>query len=314
MAVKKVSVVTGGAGFVPSHICDQLIKRGHKVICLDNLITGKKANLAGLLKNKDFEFVRQDVSKPFKIAGRVDYMLHCASPASPVDYLNFPIETLLVGAHATHNTLEIARKKKAVFFLTSTSEVYGDPLEHPQKETYWGNVNPNGPRSVYDEAKRYAEAVTFAYQRTKKVDVRVARIFNTYGPRMNLRDGRVVPNLICQALRGEPLTVYGDGTQTRSFCYVDDEVEGLLRLLFTRVKGPVNIGNPDEFSILEFARIVNELAGKKSKIVFKPLPQDDPRQRKPDITLARTKLRWEPTIPLREGLKKTIEWFKANLD
>ena len=314
MAVKKVSVVAGGAGFVPSHICDELMARGHKVICLDNLITGKKANVARLLKDKNFEFVKQDVSKPFKIAGRVDYMLHCASPASPVDYLNLPVETLLAGSYATHNTLEIARQKKAVFFLTSTSEVYGDPLEHPQKETYWGHVNPNGPRSVYDEAKRYAEAVTFAYRRTKKVDVRVARIFNTYGPRMNLRDGRVVPNLICQALLGEPLTVYGDGTQTRSFCYVDDEVDGLLRLLFSNVAGPVNIGNPDEFTILEFAGIVNELTGNKSKIVFKPLPQDDPKQRKPDITLARIKLGWEPAISLREGLQKTIEWFKAHLN
>ncbi len=314
MAVKKVSVVTGGAGFVPSHICDQLILRGHKVICLDNLITGKKANVARLLKDKNFEFVKQDVSRPFKIAGRVDYMLHCASPASPVDYLNLPMETLLAGSYATHNSLEIARQKKAVFFLTSTSEVYGDPLEHPQKETYWGHVNPNGPRSVYDEAKRYAEAVTFAYHRTQKVDVRVARIFNTYGPRMNLRDGRVVPNLICQALKGEPLTVYGDGTQTRSFCYVDDEVDGLLRLLFSNVAGPVNIGNPDEFTILEFAQIVSELTASKSRIIFKPLPQDDPKQRKPDITLARTRLGWDPAISLREGLKKTIEWFKANLD
>jgi dTDP-glucose 4,6-dehydratase len=314
VAVRKVSVVTGGAGFVPSHICDELIARGHKVICLDNLLTGKKANIAHLLKGRNFEFLKQDVTRPFKIAGRVDYVLHCASPASPVDYLKYPIESLMAGAHATHNSLEIARQKKAVFFLTSTSEVYGDPLEHPQKETYWGNVNPNGPRSVYDEAKRYAEAVTFAYWRSKKVDVRVARIFNTYGPRMNLRDGRVVPNLICQALKGEPMTVYGDGSQTRSFCYVDDEVDGLLRLLFSRVPGPVNIGNPDEFSILDFARIVQEMTGHKSRIVFRPLPQDDPKQRKPDITLARTRLGWVPSISLREGLEKTIAWFREKMD
>lgn len=314
MAGRKVCVVTGGAGFIPSHICDQLIAEGHRVFCLDNLITGKKANIAHLLKEKNFEFVRQDVTRPFQIAGRVDYVLHCASPASPVDYLNYPIETLLVGSRATHHALEIAEKKKAVFFLTSTSEVYGDPLEHPQKETYWGHVNPNGPRSVYDEAKRYAEAVTFAFHRTRKVSVRVARIFNTYGPRMNLHDGRVVPNLVCQALKGQPLTVYGDGSQTRSFCYVDDEVRGLLKLLFSDVPGPVNIGNPDEFTILEFAQMVGEMTGSKSRIVFKPLPQDDPKQRRPDITIARTRLGWAPVIPLREGLQKTIEWFRAHLD
>ncbi|NLE65699.1 MAG: SDR family oxidoreductase [Elusimicrobia bacterium] len=314
MTRKRVSVVSGGAGFVPSHICDRLIEKGHKVICVDNLITGKTANVRHLLKNKDFEFVRRDVSRPFTIKGPVDHVLHCASPASPVDYLENPIETLLVGSHATHHLLEMARVKRAIFLLTSTSEVYGDPQEHPQKETYWGHVNPNGPRSVYDEAKRYAEAMTFAYHRTHKVDVRVVRIFNTYGPRMNLHDGRVVPNFIYQALKGKPLTVYGSGRQTRSFCYVEDEVEGILRLLFSKVAGPINIGNPDEFTVMDFAKMVLELSGSKSRIVHKPLPQDDPRQRCPDITLARTRLGWEPRVDLREGLLKTIAWFKQNLE
>ncbi len=314
MRAKPVSLVTGGAGFVPSHICDRLIERGHKVICVDNFITGKKANIAGLLKSKDFTFLKKDVSQPFSVPGKIDYVLHCASPASPVDYLENPIETLMVGSYGTHNMLELARKKKAVFFFTSTSEVYGDPLEHPQKETYWGNVNPNGIRSVYDEAKRYAEAVIFAYHRLYKLPVRVARIFNTYGPRMNLHDGRVVPNFIYQALKGQPLTVYGDGKQSRSFCYVDDEVEGLLRLLFSGIPGPVNVGNPNEFTIMEFAKIVLELTGGKSRIALKPLPQDDPKQRRPDITQAKAKLGWEPKVSLREGLAKTIEWFKNNLD
>jgi dTDP-glucose 4,6-dehydratase len=254
------------------------------------------------------------VSRPFRVPGRVDYVLHCASPASPVDYLNHPLETLQVGSYGTHNMLEVARQKKAVFLLTSTSEVYGDPLVHPQKETYWGNVNPNGVRSVYDEAKRYAEAVTFAYHRLFRLPVRVVRIFNTYGPRMNLHDGRVVPNFIYQSLKGQPLTVYGDGQQTRSFCYVDDEVNGILSLLFSNVPGPVNIGNPREFTILEFAKIVLKLTGGRSRIVHRPLPQDDPKQRKPDISLARKKLGWEPKTSLHDGLKKTIAWFKANLE
>lgn len=314
MAQKKVSVVTGGAGFLASHICEQLIARGHRVICIDSLITGKKANIAHLLKNKDFKFIKHDVSKPFKVPGRVDYILHCASPASPVDYLNHPLDTLKVGSYGTHHCLEIAKEKKAVFLLTSTSEVYGDPHEHPQKETYWGNVNPNGIRSVYDEAKRYAEAVTFSYHREYKVDVRVVRIFNTYGPRMNLHDGRVVPNFIYQALKGKPLTVYGNGEQTRSFCYVDDEVAGILKLLFSKHPGPINIGNPGEFTMNEFAKLVLKLTGSKSKIVYEPLPKDDPKQRKPDITLARTKLGWEPKIALPEGLARTVAWFQANLD
>jgi dTDP-glucose 4,6-dehydratase len=314
MKSKKVSLVTGGAGFIPSHICDRLIEHGHRVICVDNFLTGKKENIAHLLKNKDFTFIKQDVSRPFRVPGRVDYVLHCASPASPVDYLNHTLETLQVGSYGTHNMLEVARQKKAVFLLTSTSEVYGDPLVHPQKETYWGNVNPNGVRSVYDEAKRYAEAVTFAYHRLFRLPVRVVRIFNTYGPRMNLHDGRVVPNFIYQSLKGQPLTVYGDGQQTRSFCYVDDEVNGILSLLFSNVPGPVNIGNPREFTILEFAKIVLKLTGGRSRIVHRPLPQDDPKQRKPDISLARKKLGWEPKTSLHDGLKKTIAWFKANLE
>ncbi|MBF0594915.1 MAG: SDR family oxidoreductase [Candidatus Omnitrophica bacterium] len=313
MAAKKTVLISGGAGFLASHMCDKLIAGGCKVICLDNFITGKKANIAHLLKNKDFVFIKQDVSVPFKIAGKVDYVMHCASPASPVDYYAYPIETMLVGSHGTYNMLELARQKKAVFLVTSTSEVYGDPSVHPQVETYWGNVNPIGPRSVYDEAKRYAEAMTFAYRRTHKVDTRVVRIFNTYGPRMNINDGRVVPNFIFQALKGKPITIYGDGRQTRSFCYVDDEAEGILKLLFSRESGPINIGNPREFNMLEFASIVLELTGGKSKLVYEPLPEDDPKQRKPDITLAREKLGWEPKVNLREGLTKTIAWFKENI-
>ncbi|MBF0485541.1 MAG: SDR family oxidoreductase [Candidatus Omnitrophica bacterium] len=313
MTRKKVTLMSGGAGFLPSHMCDQLMEQGHRIFCVDNFITGKKTNIAHLLKDKNFTLIKQDVSRPFKIPGKIDYVMHCASPASPVDYLNHPVETLLVGSQGTHHMLEIAKAKKAVFLLTSTSEVYGDPKEHPQKETYWGNVNPIGPRSVYDEAKRYAEAVTFAYRRTFKVDTKVVRIFNTYGPRMNLHDGRVVPNFIYQALKGLPLTIYGDGKQTRSFCYVDDEAKGILRLMFSNLSGPVNIGNPGEFTIIEFAKIVLELTGSRSKFVYEPFPQDDPKQRKPDISIARAKLGWEPKVSLREGLAKTIEWFKENL-
>ena len=313
MAKAKVTLVTGGAGFIASYICDRLIERGHKVICMDNFLTGKKANIAHLLKDRNFIFIKQNVSQPFKVAGKVDYVMHCASPASPVDYLAHPIETLLVGSYGTRNALEIAKAKKAAFLLTSTSEVYGDPKEHPQKETYWGNVNPNGPRSVYDEAKRYAEAMTFAYRRTFGVDTKVVRIFNTYGPRMNINDGRVVPNFICQALKGQPLTVYGEGKQTRSFCYVDDEVDGILRLLFSELAGPVNIGNPHEFTIIEFANMVLKLTGGKNRIIHKSLPQDDPMQRKPDIAIARARLGWEPKVSLGEGLRRTIEWFKERV-
>ncbi|NTV30237.1 MAG: NAD-dependent epimerase/dehydratase family protein, partial [Candidatus Omnitrophica bacterium] len=268
MTKSKVTVVTGGAGFLGSHICDRLLERGHKVICMDNLLTGDKANIAHLSKDRNFEFIRQDVSKSCRVPGRVDYVMHCASPASPVEYLGKPIETMLVGSHGTYNTLELAKAKKAVYLVTSTSEIYGDPLEHPQREQYWGHVNPIGPRSVYDEAKRYAEAMTFAYRRLYKVDTKVVRIFNTYGPRMQMNDGRVVPNFICQALQGLPLTIYGDGKQTRSFCYVDDEADGILRLLFSELSGPVNIGNPVEFNMLDFAQIVLELVGGKSRLVF----------------------------------------------
>jgi len=313
MARAQVVVITGGAGFLGSHFCDRLIERNYRVVCLDNFITGKKASVAHLLKDKNFELIRQDVSRPFKITGPVDYVMHCASPASPVDYLGHPIETMLAGSHGTYNALELARAKKAKFLVTSTSEVYGDPKEHPQRETYFGNVNPIGPRSVYDEAKRYAEAMTFAYRRTYSVDTKVVRIFNTYGPRMSVNDGRVVPNFIYQALKGLPLTIYGDGRQTRSFCYVDDEVEGILRLLFSKLSGPVNIGNPHEFTIIEFANVVLKLTNGKSKLVYKPLPQDDPMQRKPDITVAKTKLGWEPRISLGEGLRRTIDWFKARI-
>jgi len=309
---KKTVLITGGAGFLGSHMCDKLIAQGYKVICLDNFITGKKANVAHLLKDKNFDLIRQDVSRPFKVAGKLDYVMHAASPASPVDYLNYPIETMLAGSHGTYNALELAKARKAVFLVTSTSEVYGDPKVHPQTEDYWGHVNPIGPRSVYDEAKRYAEAMTFAYRRTYKVDTRVVRIFNTYGPRMNINDGRVVPNFIHQALNGLPITVYGDGKQTRSFCYVEDEAEGILKLLFSKESGPVNIGNPHEFNMIEFARLVLELTGSKSKLVYAPLPVDDPKQRKPDISLARAKLGWEPKVSLREGLAKTITWFREN--
>jgi dTDP-glucose 4,6-dehydratase len=313
MARAKVTLVTGGAGFLGSHFCERLLERGHKVICMDNFMTGKKANIAHVMKEKKFTFIKHDVCKPFKVAGPLDYILHCASPASPVDYLEHPIETILVGAYGTHNALEVAKAKKAAFLVTSTSEVYGDPKEHPQRETYWGNVNPIGPRSVYDEAKRYAEAITFAYRRKFNVDTKVVRIFNTYGPRMNFNDGRVVPNFIYQALKGIPLTINGEGRQTRSFCYVDDEVEGILRLLFSDLSGPVNIGNPNEFTIREFAKIILELTGGKSKLVFNPLPQDDPMQRQPDISIARTKLGWEPKVTLEQGLRRTIDWFRNNI-
>jgi dTDP-glucose 4,6-dehydratase len=312
MGRKKVVLISGGAGFLASHMTDMLIEDGYKVVAVDNLITGKKANIAHHLKNKDLTFIKQDVSEPFNVLGKIDYVMHAASPASPVDYLNNPVETLMVGAQGTQNMLEIAKAKKAVFLLTSTSEVYGDPKEHPQKETYWGHVNPIGPRSVYDEAKRYAEAITFAYRRTHKVDTRVVRIFNTYGPRMNIHDGRVVPNFIYQALHGKPVTVYGNGQQTRSFCYVSDEAAGILKLLFSKEPGPINIGNPCEFTMNEFAKIVLELTGSKSKVIYAPMPEDDPKQRKPDITLATQKLGWTPKVPLREGLKMTIDWFKAN--
>jgi dTDP-glucose 4,6-dehydratase len=310
---KKVAVVTGGAGFLGSHLCDFFVKEGFKVFAVDNLITGNLKNIEQHKKNKNFEFVKHDVSKEIRIPGAVNYILHFASPASPVDYLNHPIPTLKVGSLGTHNALGLAKAKKATFLMASTSEVYGDPLEHPQKETYWGNVNPIGPRGVYDEAKRFSEAITLAYHREHKIDTKIVRIFNTYGPRMRIKDGRVVPNFIDQALHDKPLTVYGKGDQTRSFCYYSDLIDGILKLLFSKETGPINIGNPREFTILEFAKMVQKFTGSKKKIIYEPLPKDDPKQRRPDITLARTKLKWEPKVPLEQGLRETIDWFKERV-
>jgi len=307
---KKVVLVTGGAGFIGSHLCDHLIADGFKVICMDNLITGKIDNIRHLLKNARFRFIKHNVSQYIDIAGKIDYVLHFASPASPVDYLNHPIPTLKVGSLGTHNALGVAKAKKAKFLLASTSEVYGDPLVHPQTEDYWGNVNPVGPRGCYDEAKRFAEAITMAYHRAHKIDTRIIRIFNTYGERMRINDGRVVPNFIYQALHNQPLTVYGNGRQTRSFCYVSDLVEGICRLMGVKFAEPVNLGNPDEFTILEFARMVLKLTATKSKIVYHPLPQDDPKQRRPNIARAKKLLHWQPRVKLKEGLHATIEWFK----
>ncbi|MDD4953417.1 MAG: SDR family oxidoreductase [Candidatus Omnitrophica bacterium] len=308
---KKHIVITGGAGFIGSHLCGRLIKEDYRVICLDNLITGSLENIRHLLKENKFKFIKHDVTRYIDIKGSLDYVLHFASPASPQDYLKFPIQTLKVGSLGTHNALGLARQKKAKFMLASTSEVYGDPLEHPQPETYWGNVNPVGIRGCYDEAKRFAEAITMAYRRVHNIDTRIIRIFNTYGPRMRLHDGRVVPNFIYQALTNKPLTVYGRGKQTRSFCYVDDLVEGIFRLMQVKADRPVNLGNPCEFSIMELARLVIKLTGTKIKIIFQPLPQDDPRQRKPDITKATKLIHWRPKVELAEGLDKTINWFKA---
>jgi dTDP-glucose 4,6-dehydratase len=304
-------VVTGGAGFLGSHLCDALLDRGDEVVCLDNLVTGSTTNVEHLFGRPGFTFVEHDVSRYVWVPGAVDVVMHLASPASPRDYLEMPIQTLKVGSLGTHNTLGLAKAKGARFFLASTSEVYGDPQVHPQPETYWGHVNPVGPRGVYDEAKRFAEAMTLAYHRHHGLEVRIVRIFNTYGPRMRARDGRVVSNFLVQALRGEPLTVYGDGSQTRSFCYVDDEVRGFLALLDSDLTGPVNIGNPGEFTMLELADLVREVTGSSSEVVFEPLPEDDPTQRRPDITLARTQLGWEPRIDLRDGLVRTAEHFRA---
>lgn len=310
---KRTAVVTGGAGFLGSHLCDFFIHEGFKVFAVDNLITGSLKNIEQHKKNKNFVFVKHDVSKEIRIPGAVHYILHFASPASPVDYLNHPIPTLKVGSLGTHNALGLAKAKKATFLMASTSEVYGDPLEHPQKETYWGHVNPVGPRGVYDEAKRFSEAITLAYHREHKIDTKIVRIFNTYGPRMRIKDGRVVPNFIDQALHGKSLTVYGKGDQTRSFCYYSDLIDGILKLLFSKETGPINIGNPREFTILEFAKMVQKFTGSKSKIIYEPLPKDDPKQRRPDITLARTKLKWEPKVPLEVGLRETIDWFAARI-
>jgi dTDP-glucose 4,6-dehydratase len=306
---QQVSVVTGGAGFLGSHLVDLLLARGHRVIVMDNLVTGTVENIVHLAGNPDFRFIKQDVTEYLFLAGRVDYVWHFASPASPIDYLELPIQTLKVGSLGTHKALGLAKSKGARFLLASTSEVYGDPLVHPQTESYWGNVNPIGPRGCYDEAKRFAEALTVAYQREHKVETRIVRIFNTYGPRMRMNDGRVVPAFISQALRGQPLTVFGRGGQTRSFCYCSDLIEGIYRLMMGAHPGPMNIGNPHELTVLEFAREIIRATRSRSRIVFKPLPKDDPRQRRPDISLARKQLKWEPRVSLAEGLRHTIEYF-----
>jgi dTDP-glucose 4,6-dehydratase len=307
-------LITGAAGFLGSHLANRFLDAGYEVVGVDNFLTGSRENIALLQENPRFTFIQQNVSSPLYITGPLDGVLHFASPASPVDYLELPIQTLKVGSLGTLNTLGLALAKKARYLLASTSEVYGDPLVHPQPETYWGNVNPVGPRGVYDEAKRFAEALTMAYHRTHGVDTRIVRIFNTYGPRMRPADGRVVSNFIVQALRGEPLTVYGDGSQTRSFCYVSDEVEGIFRLFHSDRNEPVNIGNPDEFTVAELATLVLEETGGASAVVHRPLPDDDPKVRRPDITVARELLGWEPRVPLREGLRRTIPWFKEVLD
>ena len=303
------TLITGGAGFIGSHLCERFLAEGHEVLCVDNFITGGAVNVEHLRGHDHFNFIRHDISHPIEIDGPLDNILHFASPASPVDYLRHPIPTLKVGSLGTHNTLGLAKAKKARYLLASTSEVYGDPEQHPQREEYWGNVNPIGIRGVYDEAKRFSEAMTMAYHRSHGVDTHIVRIFNTYGERMRLDDGRVVPNLMGQALRGEPLTVYGDGSQTRSFCYVADLVEGIKRLLMADFHEPVNLGNPNEVSILDFAKEILELSGSKSKIEFKPLPQDDPKVRRPDITRARKVLGWEPRVERSEGMRRTMEFF-----
>jgi dTDP-glucose 4,6-dehydratase len=310
MAQKRI-LITGAAGFLGSHLCDRFIKEGYKVVGMDNLITGDIRNIEHLFPLPDFEFYQHDVTKFIHVPGPLDYILHFASPASPIDYLKIPIQTLKVGAHGTHNCLGLAKDKKARILVASTSEVYGDPLVHPQTEEYWGNVNPVGPRGVYDEAKRFMESITMAYHTFHGVETRIIRIFNTYGPRMRLNDGRALPAFIGQALRGEDLTVFGDGSQTRSFCYVDDLVEGIYRLLLSDYALPVNIGNPNEISLKDFAEEVLKLTGSSVRIVYKPLPVDDPKQRRPDITKAKEILGWQPTVDRAEGLKRTYEYFKS---
>lgn len=304
-------LITGGAGFIGSHLCEHFLRQGHSVIAMDNLITGAVQNIEKLFTNERFTFIRQDVTNFIHVPGKLDAVLHFASPASPVDYAHFPIPTLKVGALGTHKALGLAKDKKAVFMLASTSEVYGDPEVNPQPETYWGNVNPIGPRGVYDEAKRFAEAMTMAYHRYHKVPVRIIRIFNTFGERMRREDGRAVPNFITQAIHNKPITVYGKGQQTRSLCYVSDLVDGIDKLLHSGISTPVNIGNPREMTVLELAEMIKKLAKSKSKIVYKPCPVDDPKQRRPDITIASTKLGWSPKVKLEEGLKRTIAYFRS---
>ncbi len=311
---KETAVVTGGAGFLGSHLCDRLLADGHKVICIDNLLTGSLKNIEHLFGNVDFTFINHDVTNFIHVPGDVHYILHFASPASPIDYLKLPIQTLKVGSLGTHKALGLAKEKNARFLLASTSEVYGDPAIHPQKEEYWGNVNPVGPRGVYDEAKRFGEAMTIAYHRYHNLQTRIVRIFNTYGPRMRKEDGRALPNFISQALRGEELTVFGSGKQTRSFCYVEDEIDGILKLLYSDVTHPVNIGNPEEITIKGIAEEVIKLTGSKSKLTYTELPVDDPKVRQPDITKAKSLLKWEPKISRSEGLARTIEYFKTIVD
>ncbi|MDD5226909.1 MAG: SDR family oxidoreductase [Candidatus Omnitrophica bacterium] len=313
MTRRKTCVVTGGGGFLGSHLCERFLARKWRVVAIDNFITGNEKNIALFRKNKAFELIRHDVSKTIRVPGRVDYVLHFASPASPVDYLQFPIQTLKVGSLGTHNVLGLAKDKKAVFFLASTSEVYGDPLVHPQTESYWGNVNPVGPRGVYDEAKRFAEALTMAYHRTHKMDTKIIRIFNTYGPRMRLHDGRAIPEFLSQALTGKPLTVFGDGSQTRSLCYVSDLVDGIEKLLLSLINEPVNIGNPNEISMTDLAKKIIRMTGSSSRIVNKSLPVDDPKVRRPDITKAKKYLSWTPKVALEVGLIHTIKYFKEAL-
>ncbi|MBU9889859.1 MAG: SDR family oxidoreductase [Candidatus Omnitrophica bacterium] len=313
MSAQATCVVTGGGGFLGSHLCARFLERGHRVYAVDNFLTGSEKNLEPFKKAPAFHLIRHDVSKHIAVPGPVNYVLHFASPASPLDYLQFPIQTLKVGALGTHNALGLARDKKAVFLLASTSEVYGDPLVHPQPESYWGNVNPIGPRGVYDEAKRFAEALTMAYHRTHGMDTKIVRIFNTYGPRMRLNDGRAIPAFFSQALTGQPLTVFGDGSQTRSLCYIDDMVDGIEKLLLSDLNFPVNIGNPDEISMLDLAQKIVRMTGSVSGIEHRPLPVDDPKVRQPDITTARERLGWVPAVPLEEGLKRTVAYFQKEL-
>ncbi|HEX9659542.1 MAG TPA: UDP-glucuronic acid decarboxylase family protein [Rhodothermales bacterium] len=308
------TLITGGAGFIGSHLCDLFLQEGHEVICMDNFITGNPENIGHLIGNPRFHLIRHDVSTFVYVPGDLDYILHFASPASPADYLKLPIQTLKVGALGTHNLLGLAKAKEARFLLASTSEVYGDPLVHPQDEAYWGNVNPVGLRGVYDEAKRFAEAITMAYQRYHALETRICRIFNTYGPRMRLNDGRALPAFMTQALRGDPITVFGDGSQTRSFCYVDDLVSGIHKLLVSPVAEPVNLGNPDEISIRDFAYEVRDITGSSSEVIFRPLPEDDPKVRRPDISKAYTLLGWEPKVARPEGLRRTFSYFEASVE